>query len=290
MPERVDIIPANCTNCYRCEWVLRDGSLWEASVPVNTRSLTGWFGAMPYEKKQLERALAGVQDEAEQLRIVQDHHAHIADKAAKVLEETTRGFTHQDQDSMIPGDIRFKRTRNLSLFFGAGNILGAIKEAAWYQTDNPGTKRRLSGDPPKLYLRPGKVVIFRPHTDGYTRIPVTMADGRHERHSPPEAPGPKNMFRGKKATSVFAEYVGPPANLAFYLWVDPKAASMEQLELWSRVAGDLGLGGYRQMRQGQFNVVTFEELGDDAKQRLLQQGRQKQEIEQMEELVAQTTQ
>ncbi|MBI3261360.1 hypothetical protein HYZ64_03265 [Candidatus Berkelbacteria bacterium] len=282
MPERIDVIPANCTGCYRCEWALRNNSLWEASVPVNTRNLNGWFGAMPYEK----RALAGVEDEADQLRVVQDHQAHIAQKAANVLEETTRGFVHQGKDSMIPGDIRFKRTKNLSLYFGAGNILGAIREAAWYQTDNPGAKRRLGGDPPKLYLRPGKVVIFRPHTNGYTRIPVTMADGRHERHSPPEAPAPKNMFRGKKATSVLAEYVAPPARLHFYLWVDPKAASFEQLELWTRVAGDLGLGGYRQMRQGQFDVLRFEELDEDVKQGLLNQGRQKQAIQEMEERIA----
>lgn len=246
--------PSHCSVAYVVELALREGNCWEGVIPCNMKDLTGWLGSMPYRKQQLERALQEADGDLELEEVVRlEHQAQLEQKAQHVLNELTVGFAHAGQDSMIRPDYRFKRTNNGNLYIGAGNILAAIKEAAWFKDDNPGWKRRLQG---KLYISPGKIVMYRYDEQTGKRVGITRADGRNQRQVPPEPPSPKNMFRGKPATLVFAERVRSPANLHFTLWTAPDVDG-GLLESWLEIAGELGILKYRQQRQGQFNTVKF---------------------------------
>lgn len=259
MEEQNSDRPSDCSVAYVVELALRKGNCFEATIPCNLKDIIGWLGSMPFRKQQLERALREADGDPDLEEVVRlEFQDTLREKAQHVLNELTVGFAHPGEDSMLRPDYRFKRTRQGNLYIGAGNILAAISEAAWFQTDNPGIKRRLKG---KLFLSPGKVVMYRPNGNGH-RDWIKRADGRNQRQVPPDPPSPANMFRGKPSTLIFAECVRFPANLHFTLWTTPEVDG-EQLENWLEVAGELGLLKYRQRRQGQFDLVKFHSATDE---------------------------
>lgn len=236
-PERSD------WNAWIVELALRPGSTWEALLPTNLDQLVGWLKSQPYHKKQ------GTSEE-DILRI-----------ARGILQELTLGTVHEGESSGLPSDMRFKRTREGNLYVGAGNILAAIREAAFYSTGNPGFQRSL---PRRMLIRPGKVVIFRYEEESH--VPLKRADGRSERHVPPGEPDPRMNWRRRPATIKFAERIDPPAFLRFRLWMSPDV-DLEELGRWLVVAGELGLYGNHANRQGQFDVTGFRPLPMEAKQK-----------------------
>lgn len=262
--------PPRCSTAYQVELAVREGNCWEGMIPCNIKDLTGWLRAMPFRKKQLENALHGVEDPAVEEAIRAQHEAVILEKAQHILNEATLGSNHEGADSFLRPDYRFKRTSNGNLYIGAGNILAAINEAAWFHTDNPGMKRRLKG---KLWVSPGKVVMYR-YADTGKREFVTKADGRNQRQIPPEPPSPANMFRGKPSTLVFAECVRAPAFVHFTLWTDPEVDDEDLLQ-WLTIAGELGLMKNRQHRQGQFDTVKFHRATEELRQELVRRERAK---------------
>lgn len=238
----MDARPQQCKVCYEVELVLRPGKSWIGQIPATMKQLCGLLSTMPHWKKLRAQMLA------------KDCEALIAEKAHGILEEVTRGTRHFGQDSLLHGDVRFKRTRESNLFIGAGNVLRALKEAAQRWEDNNVKPRWLKT---RLWTTPGKIVIFRKdeNNPGF-HIPIKMPDGRITLHIPPERPGPENMFRGKPATIKFAERVDYPAYIRFFLWTTPEVVE-DDLALWWQIAEEQGLMGYRQRQQGQFTVTTF---------------------------------
>ena len=297
--------PKVCIICYDLELVLRPEKSWEGMIPARKDQLIGWFKSMPYWKKKrgdlceairqeprwqnlwrtlLASAVESVPEnnaDAERLArensekeftalLIGEANRRLAPrleaKTEHVLEEVTQHMFHHGSDSMLPADLRFKRTRNDSLYMGAGNILSAIEESAQRLEDNPAKKRWLKS---RLWITPGKVVMYRYlEGSGNTRFPIKIPDGRHERNIPPEPPNQRNFFRGKTATLVFAEKVDYPAYLHFFLWSAPEIHEID-LRQWLWVAGERGLGGYRQMRQGQFSV-RLQRVTEEIRQLLLQ--------------------
>ena len=254
--------PDQCTVAYQIELTLRLGYSWEAMIPTTEDQLFGWLRSMDYRKK-----LRADMTEAE----IEMFDEEIHEKARNIREEVSRGSWHEGQDSPIPSDLRFKRTRPGHLYIGAGNILAMIQEVAWRDEDNPGIKRRLRT---RAWITPGKVVFlrYREWTVGtMLRVgfaPLKSADGRHQGHVPPEPPGPTNHFRGKPATLRFAERIDPPATLRFYLWTTEDVPE-QKLMRWFAIAQEYGLGGARATGQGKFDVTRFSRLGDDARDRLI---------------------
>jgi len=247
--------PEQCSECYSIELALRPHRSWEGMVPANKEQLKGWFRSQQYRKRvRDERGMS--EDEFERW---------VDEKAQHVLNEVTWGTGSYGSDSMLPADVRFKRTKRGNLYVGAGNLLAALEEAAWRHTDNPGKKRWLRND--RLWVSPGKVVLHRRNENGAT-VPITRADGRHERNIPPEPPNQRNLFRGKPATIVFAERVDYPAQLPFYLWTAPDVYESDLL-IWWEIAGERGIMGYRQMKQGQFDVTRFSLINPDRKAALI---------------------
>lgn len=288
--------PVNCSVCYEVELSLRQGRSWQGQVPVREDQLIGWLWTMGKWKKELFRVseeLKGqsywkklhqrmlhevspqdaecIEDATKEFELEVKKAATariqpiIQEKAQRILAEVTWGMFHEGQDSQIPSDVRFKRTREGNLFIGAGNLHGGLKEAAWRFTDNPGRKRWLGND--RLWTTPGKVVMYRLN-GRFNRIPIKKADGRYTRHVPPESPGPQNFFRGKPATIVYAERIDYPAFIHFWLWTDPEVQE-EDLRVWWEIAGNRGIMGYRQMGDGQFDVLRFQRVSEDIEQKLI---------------------
>ena len=274
--------PENCTTCYEVEIALREGKSWQGMLPTRKDHLAGKLASSPWRKKELARqktelfktllipGQTALHKEAQQEfdqeceRIDKEYTCISEEKAKGILEQLTRGFMHEGMDSMIPGDLRFKRSAKGNLFIGAASVLAGLQEAAWRLEDNPGRKRFLRS---RLWISPGKLVMYRRDKHGKP-VFIQKADGRDERTIPPEAPGPQNMFRGKSSTIIFAERVDAPAYIHFWFWTDPEV-EMDMLNRWWPVAGERGIMGYRQMKQGQFDVIKFTLASDSQKQRLL---------------------
>lgn len=235
-PERSD------WNAWIVQLALRPGNAWEAVLPVDLDQLVGWLRSQPYRKKH------------------QTSEEEILRMARGILQELTIGTVHEGESSGLPSDMRFKRTREGKLYIGAGDILTAIEEAAFFSTGNPGFQRSL---PSRLFIRPGKVVIFR--YEGESHVPLRKADGRSERHVPPGPPEARMGWKRRPATIKFAEKVDHPAFLQFRLWMSPDV-DLEQLGRWLVVAGELGLYGNHANRQGQFTVTGFRPLPIGARQ------------------------
>ncbi len=274
--------PANCTTCFEVELALREGKSLIAMLPARKDYLVGKLASSPWRKQKIAKEktalfasllAAGETTLREGMQSAYDdgcreidekYKAEVEEKAEGILAQLTRGFIHEGQDSLIPGDLRFKRTANGCLFIGAASIIKGLKEAAWRLEDNPGRQRFLGS---RLWVSPGKLVMYRRDENGEPAF-IKKADGRDERTVPPEAPNPQNMFRGKVSTIIFAERVDAPASIHFWLWTDSEV-TMDMLNSWWPVAGERGIEGYRQMKQGQFDVVKFALAGDSQKQRLL---------------------
>ncbi len=257
--------PAQCSAFYQVRLSLRRGNCWEANLPATLAQLIGWLRSRPYRKTQLLRLLEDVRGQEDHDRIVTEFENGLVDKAQHILNEVTGGKLHAGEDSPLPNDSCFKRTRNCNLFIGAGNLIMAVKEAAWFSSANPGIKRRLFQ---RLWVAPGKVVIFREDGRG-RRLPLLQADGRSQRQIPPEGPNPGNMFRAKPARLVFAERVNAPAYLSFIFCVDPERVSEADLRGWLTIAGELGIMGFHQERQGQFDIVNLHPALPQTVERLL---------------------
>jgi len=274
--------PVNCTTCFEVELALREGKSWTAMLPARKDYLVGKLASSPWRKQELAKEktalfasllVAGETTLREDTQSAYDagcqqldekYKTEIEEKAEGILAQLTRGFVHEGKDSLIPGDMRFKRTANGNLFIGAASIAKCLKEAAWRLEDNPGRQRFLSS---RLWISPGKLVMYR-RDENDEPVFIKKADGRDERTVPPEPPGPQNMFRGKASTIIFAERVDAPVSIHFRLWTDPEV-TMDMLNSWWPVAGERGIEGYRQMKQGQFDVIKFALAEDRQKQRLL---------------------
>jgi len=278
--------PVNCTTCFEVELALRPDKSWIAMLPARKDYLAGKLASAPWRKRELAKEKTALfesllavgemtlREEAQSAyddgcRLLDEQYkTNAEEKAEGILAQLTRGFIHEGQDSLIPGDLRFKRTANGNLFIGAASIIKGLKEAAWHLEDNPGRQRFLSS---RLWVSPGKLVMYRRDENGEPAF-IKKADGRDERTVPPEAPGPQNMFRGKSSTIIFAERVTSEVNASvlihFWLWTDPEV-TIEILNSWWPVAGERGIEGYRQMKQGQFDVIKFALATDSQKQRLL---------------------
>ncbi len=248
----------------KVEIALRPGCHWEAILPCDQKSLEGMLKVMPFRKRQrdkfLEQAVNGQESQIAVTAALVGWEKEIEVKAGRILEELTRGTRHQGQDSPIPCDRRFKRTRQGNLFVGAGNILAAIKEAAFFITGNPGMKRSLGN---RLYISPGKVVICR-YNEWGARGLLKKADGRIENHVPPTVVMGPTGPRRKPATISFPEIVEFPACLHFYLHIAPDTA-VGDIEQYLEVGGELGLMGRHSGRVGQFNVQLREPTGAESK-------------------------
>ena len=261
---------------------LRDGKSWTAMLPARKDYLAGKLASSPWRKREIVKEktalfasllvegettlsdeMASVYDAG--CRQIDERYAAEAERKAEgILAQLTRGFAHEGRDSLIPGDLRFKRTAKGHLFIGAASVIKGLKEAAWRLEDNPGRQRFLGS---RLWISPGKLVMYRRDANREPAF-ISKADGRDERTVPPEAPGPQNMFRGKQSTIIFAERVDAPAFIHFWMWADPEVTA-EMLNSWWPVAGERGIEGYRQMKQGQFDVLKFTLATDSQKQRLL---------------------
>lgn len=292
--------PEQCTVVYRVELVLRRGYSWEAMIPTKEEHIFGWLRSMDYRKnmrkKRRDEILAHArfvrggelsdeetQDvlekefDPEELRLDEE----LRKKARHILEEVTRGSWHEGKDSPIPNDFRFKRTRKGNLYTGAGNVLAMLGEVAFRDEDNQGIKRRLKS---RTWITPGKLVFLRPK--GYnargggrnTFIPLTRADGRSERHIPPEPPSPANRFREKPATMKFAERIDPPAHLRFYLCATEDIME-DKLARWFKIAEEYGINGGRITGQGKFDVWRFIRLNDEWRANFFAQERTKMETD-----------
>ena len=287
--ERGQARPANCTTCFDVELGLREGKSWHGMLPVRRDHLVGKLANSSWRKKKLTdektryfkrlliRGETTLRKEAEEAfqeecgRIDAEYRRVSKEKAEGILAQLTHGFLHQGMDSQIPGDLRFKRTREGNLYIGAASVLAGLQEAAWRLENNPGRKRFLQA---RMWVSPGKLPMYRRNRHG-NAIFIKKADGRNERTVPPEAPGPQNMFRGKPSTILFPEIVtspfGKPAErvfIRFGLWADPEV-TIDMLNRWWPVAGERGIMGYRQMKEGQFDVVKFVLASDSHKQYLL---------------------
>lgn len=243
---------------------LREGASWLAILPANLESLKGMLSVMPRHKKRKEDLLCQAGDsEQEQEAALAVWEQEIEAKARNIREELTRGNVRENEDSCIPSDLRFKRTREGNLYIGAGNILASIKEAAWFFTGNSGMKRSLGN---RLYVSPGKVIVYR--YEERNRIGLKMADGRIESHVPPATIMGSFGPRKKPATINFPEAVNYPASLHFYLHIHPDVR-MEDIRQYLEIAAELGLQGMHAARQGQFNVHRFYEPYQETKKQIL---------------------
>lgn len=262
--------PEQCSVIYQVELTLRQGYSWEAMIPTTEKNIFGWLRSMDHRKNMRKSMTTS---EAE----VFDKEIH--EKARHVLEEVTRGSWHEGEDSPIPNDLCFKRTRKNNLCIGAGNVLAMLGEVAFRDEDNAGIKRRLRS---RTWITPGKIVFLRPtshNTQGDIRnnfTPITRPDGRHESYVPPEPPSLANRFREKPATMKFAERIDPPAHLRFYLCTT-KDISEEKFARWFIIAQEYGLSGGRMIGQGKFDVRRFVRLNDEWRAKFFAREREKTE-------------
>lgn len=254
--------PDQCTVAYQIELTLRSGYSWEAMIPTTEEQLFGWLRSMEYRKKLRQKMTE---------KEIEEFDEEVHGKARNIREEVSRGSWHEDEDSPLPNDLRFKRTRNGHLYIGAGNILAMIREVAFRDEDNAGWLRRLKT---RMWISPGKVVFLRYQEQAVRGIlrasfaPISCADGRHIGHLPPEPPGPANHFRGKPATIRWSERIDCPADLRFVLWTTSDVEE-QSIMRWFAIAQEYGLGGARAAGQGKFNVARFQRLSDDARARLI---------------------
>ena len=300
---------------YLVELALRPGSSWEAVLPANMASLKGMLSSNLHWKQKrealmqqfgvnqafslvqaTERALNAMVAEAAELleekrqelqslnEDLQARRENASNAFDAMVERAASGILEQltadGKDSLIPSDMRFKRTRGKqgrNLYIGAGDILTALIEAAFFATDDAGLKRRLGN---RLYLSPGKVVLYRFDHTGKTRLFLQKADGRRERHVPPGEPDPRMNFRRKPATINYPEVVNYPALLHFGLWMTPDV-NPDDILRYLTIAGELGLYGYHSYRQGQFEVVKYHEAPDDYKSDMVLRNVQKAHAEAM---------
>ncbi len=301
--------------CYYIVLALRSLSSFVAMVPANRKQVEGWLGAQDYRKRVKQRAIDklfgeelksfnqddlrlweelqvqikyGAGGEAAAARekikrfqerlgfdsikeeVERQYRAEIAIKAEHIMDEVTS----DGWDSPLPSDYRFKMTRNGYPYCGGGNIKRMLKQSAYDQTGSVGIMQWLSS---RFWVSPGKIVYHRPEfVGGDLRYrPMTISDiERYESNIPPEPRSPQNFFRGKSATIFYAEKISYPCHLRFCLWTSSEIEE-RVLRVWFEVGGEQGLGGARQMQEGQFDLLLLRRLTEKETAHLLELEEQK---------------